>query len=76
MLLIQMNDPKILRIDDHLTFWDRFWFAVPWFGQLLVYACVCFFVVCAGIYLLSLAKKNFQQVREAEHRERLRKEVE
>jgi hypothetical protein len=76
MLLIQMNDPKILRIDDHLTFMDRFFMALPGLFQMVLYASVAFFVVCAGIYLLSLAKKNFQQVREAQQRERIRKEVE
>jgi len=49
---------------------------LPSLIQLLAFACLGFLAVCAGIYLLSLASKNFQNVREARERERIRKEVE
>lgn len=66
--MIQMNSPEILRVGDNLTFVERCLMALPTLIQLLLFAALAFFVVSAGIYLLSLASKNYQAVKEARAR--------
>jgi hypothetical protein len=79
LLLLQMTEPEIIR-PSGLTFWERFFMGLEGLFRLLLYPCLelclAFLAFCAGLYLLSLAKINFQKVKEAQNRERIRKEGE